>query len=82
MRHCDANGLDMGLEQVFPVPPGDRLRACTWRAHHLLALEQCDAAIAPTHCTTPSPPNTRWLLLSAEHHSYRKRCSFIQAVRN
>ncbi|MBS3997716.1 MAG: glycosyltransferase family 4 protein [Hydrogenophaga sp.] len=44
----DANGPDMGFDPEFPVALDDRLRVSTWRAHHLLALDQCDVAIAPT----------------------------------
>jgi hypothetical protein len=43
-----ANGPDMGFDPEFPAALDDRLRVSTWRAHHLLALEQCDVAIAPT----------------------------------
>ena len=42
------NGPDMGLDREFTAALDDRLRVSTWRAHHLLALEQCDVAIAPT----------------------------------
>lgn len=44
-----ANSPDLGFDPEFPVALNDRLRVSTWRAHHLLALEQCDMAIAPTH---------------------------------
>ncbi len=43
-----ANGPDMGFDPEFPVTLDAQLRVSTWRAHHLLALEQCDVAIAPT----------------------------------
>ncbi len=48
MQQPSANGPDMGFDLEFPVALDDRLRVSTWRAHHLLALEQCDVAIAPT----------------------------------
>jgi hypothetical protein len=35
-----ANGPDMGFDPEFPAALDDRLRVSTWRAHHLLALEQ------------------------------------------
>ena len=43
-----ANGPDMGFDPEFPVTLDSRLKVHTWQAHHLLALEQCDLAIAPT----------------------------------
>lgn len=54
----DANGPDMGFDPEFPVAQDDRLRVSTWRAHHLLALEQCDVAIAPTQWQKSQFPAT------------------------
>ena len=53
-----ANGPDMGFDLEFPVALDDRLRVSTWRAHHLLALEQCDVAIAPTQWQKSQFPAT------------------------
>lgn len=53
-----ANGPDMGFDPEFPVALDDRLRVSTWRAHHLLALEQCDVAIAPTQWQKSQFPAT------------------------
>lgn len=53
-----ANGPDMGFDPDFPVALDDRLRVSTWRAHHLLALEQCDVAIAPTQWQKSQFPAT------------------------
>lgn len=52
------NGPDMGFDPEFPVALDDRLRVSTWRAHHLLALEQCDVAIAPTQWQKSQFPAT------------------------
>ncbi len=54
----DANGPDMGFDPEFPVALDDRLRVSTWRAHHLLALKQCDVAIAPTQWQKSQFPAT------------------------
>jgi len=54
----DANGPDMGFDPEFPVTLDARLRVSTWRAHHLLALEQCDVAIAPTQWQKSQFPAT------------------------
>jgi hypothetical protein len=48
----------MGFDPEFPVALDDRLRVSTWRAHHLLALEQCDVAIAPTQWQKSQFPAT------------------------
>ena len=53
-----ANGPDMGFDPEFPAALDDRLRVSTWRAHHLLALEQCDVAIAPTQWQKSQFPAT------------------------
>jgi glycosyltransferase involved in cell wall biosynthesis len=58
MHQHDANGPDMGFDPEFPVALDDRLRVSTWRAHHLLALEQCDVAIAPTQWQKSQFPAT------------------------
>ena len=48
----------MGFDPEFPAALDDRLRVSTWRAHHLLALEQCDVAIAPTQWQKSQFPAT------------------------
>lgn len=48
----------MGFDPEFPVALDDRLPVSTWRAHHLLALEQCDVAIAPTQWQKSQFPAT------------------------
>ena len=58
MQQPSANGPDMGFDPEFPVALDDRLRVSTWRAHHLLALEQCDVAIAPTQWQKSQFPAT------------------------
>ncbi len=54
----DANGPDLGFDPEFPAALDDRLRVSTWRAHHLLALEQCDVAIGPTQWQKSQFPAT------------------------
>ncbi|MEN3109666.1 glycosyltransferase family 4 protein [Uliginosibacterium paludis] len=39
---------DFGFDPEFPPTLDDRLRINTWNALHLLNLQNCDAAIAPT----------------------------------
>lgn len=58
MHQQAANGPDMGFDPEFPAALDDRLRVSTWRAHHLLALEQCDVAIAPTQWQRSQFPAT------------------------
>ncbi len=58
MQQPSANGPDMGFDPEFPAALDDRLRVSTWRAHHLLALEQCDVAIAPTQWQKSQFPAT------------------------
>lgn len=58
MQQQAANGPDIGFDPEFPVTLDDRLRVSTWRAHHLLALEQCDLAIAPTQWQKSQFPAT------------------------
>lgn len=53
-----ANGPDMGFDPEFPAALDARLRVSTWRAHHLLALELCDVAIAPTQWQKSQFPAT------------------------
>lgn len=42
-------GADIGFDPEFPVSFDDRARIRAWNALHLLNLENCDAAISPTH---------------------------------
>ncbi|RZJ07107.1 MAG: glycosyltransferase [Rubrivivax sp.] len=42
-------GADIGFDPEFPVTFDDRARIRSWNALHLLNLENCDAAISPTH---------------------------------
>ncbi len=58
MHQQAANGPDMGFDPEFPAALDDRLRVSTWRAHHLLALEQCDVAITPTQWQKSQFPAT------------------------
>ncbi len=43
------HGADLGFDPEFPDNFDDRARVRTWNALHLLNLEQCDAAVSPTH---------------------------------
>lgn len=45
----DWKGADIGFDPEFPVSFDDRARIRAWNALHLLNLENCDAAISPTH---------------------------------
>lgn len=45
----DWPGADIGFDPEFPVTFNDRARIRAWNALHLLNLENCDAAISPTH---------------------------------
>ena len=45
----DWPGADIGFDPEFPVTFDDRARIRAWNALHLLNLENCDAAISPTH---------------------------------
>nr|WP_255719785.1 glycosyltransferase family 4 protein [Pelomonas sp. P8] len=45
----DWQGADIGFDPEFPVTFDDRARIRAWNALHLLNLENCDAAISPTH---------------------------------
>jgi len=42
-------GADIGFDPEFPASFDDRARIRAWNALHLLNLENCDAAISPTH---------------------------------
>ena len=42
-------GADIGFDPEFPVTFDDRARIRAWNALNLLNLENCDAAISPTH---------------------------------
>ncbi|MDK2123277.1 glycosyltransferase family 4 protein [Parachitinimonas caeni] len=44
-----ADGADAGFDPASPVSLDDRARIRTRNALHLLNLEQCDIAVAPTH---------------------------------
>lgn len=57
----------MGFDPEFPVALDDRLRVSTWRSHHLLALEQCDAAIAPTQWQKSQFPTTYQPKIQVRH---------------
>lgn len=45
----DWPGADIGFDPEFPVTFDDRARIRAWNALHLTNLENCDAAISPTH---------------------------------
>ncbi|MBW8779450.1 MAG: glycosyltransferase family 4 protein, partial [Burkholderiales bacterium] len=45
----DWQGADIGFDPEFPVTFDDRARIRAWNALHLTNLENCDAAISPTH---------------------------------
>ncbi len=47
--YYSSRGADSGFDPEFPDTLDDTLRIRTWNALHLLNLENCDAAIAPTH---------------------------------
>jgi len=47
--YYNAEGADIGFDPEFPVTFDDRARIRSWNALHLLNLENCDAAISPTH---------------------------------
>lgn len=47
--YYSTSGADFGFDPEFPPTLDDRLRINTWNALHLLNLQNCDAAIAPTH---------------------------------
>ncbi|GAB4058942.1 glycosyltransferase family 4 protein [Uliginosibacterium sediminicola] len=47
--YYSSEGADFGFDPEFPTTLDDALRIRTWNALHLLNLENCDAAIAPTH---------------------------------
>ncbi len=53
-----AQGSDMGFDPEFPTTLDTRLKVSTWQAHHLMALEQCDIAIAPTYWQKSQFPRT------------------------
>jgi glycosyltransferase involved in cell wall biosynthesis len=46
--YYSAEGADLGFDPEFPIGFDDRARIRTWNALHVLNLEQCDAAVAPT----------------------------------
>lgn len=46
--YYSTSGADFGFDPEFPPTLDDRLRINTWNALHLLNLEACDVAIAPT----------------------------------
>lgn len=43
------SGVDAGFDPEFPLSLDDQARIRTRNAMHLLNLEQCDVAVAPTH---------------------------------
>lgn len=45
----DWQWADIGFDPEFPITFDDRARVRAWNALHLLNLENCDAAISPTH---------------------------------
>ncbi|MFT3736949.1 MAG: glycosyltransferase family 4 protein [Rhodocyclaceae bacterium] len=47
--YYSTSGADFNFDPEFPNNLDDHLRITTWNALHLLNLENCDAAIAPTH---------------------------------
>ncbi len=44
-----SEGADLGFDPEFPVSIDDRARVKTKNALHLLNMENCDIAVAPTH---------------------------------
>jgi len=47
--YYSTRGADFNFDPEFPSTLDDHLRITTWNALHLLNLENCDAAVAPTH---------------------------------
>ena len=47
--YYSTSGADFNFDPEFPSNLDDHLRITTWNALHLLNLENCDAAVAPTH---------------------------------
>jgi glycosyltransferase involved in cell wall biosynthesis len=62
-----ANSPDMDFDPEFRTRLDDRLKVSTWQAHHLLALEQCDIAIAPTQWQRSQFPATYQPKISVQH---------------
>lgn len=48
-RDPNWHGADIGFDPEFPATFDDRARIRAWNALHLTNLENCDAAISPTH---------------------------------
>ncbi|HSD40079.1 MAG TPA: glycosyltransferase family 4 protein [Rhodocyclaceae bacterium] len=46
--YYSTEGADFNFDPEFPSTLDDNLRITTWNALHLLNLENCDAAVAPT----------------------------------
>ncbi|MDB5801466.1 MAG: glycosyl transferase family 1 [Rhodocyclales bacterium] len=46
--YYSTSGADFNFDPEFPSTLDDHLRITTWNALHLLNLENCDAAVAPT----------------------------------
>jgi len=70
----EGNGLDpnwqaadIGFDPEFPVTFDDRARIRAWNALHLLNLENCDAAISPTHWQKAQHPKAYQSKITVAH---------------
>jgi len=52
-----SDGADAGFDPAYPLTIDDRARIRCKDAHHLLALDMCDIAVAPTHWQKAQFPN-------------------------
>jgi glycosyltransferase involved in cell wall biosynthesis len=60
-------GADIGFDPEFPVSFDDRARIRAWNALHLLNLENCDAAISPTHWQKAQHPKAYLNKITVAH---------------
>jgi len=56
--YYSTSGADFGFDPEFPPTLDDRLRITTWNALHLLNLQNCDVAIAPTQWQADRHPES------------------------
>nr|WP_316640419.1 glycosyltransferase family 4 protein [uncultured Roseateles sp.] len=63
----NSHGADIGFDPEFPVTFDDLTRIRSWNALHLLNLENCDAAISPTHWQKAQHPTVYQSKITIAH---------------
>lgn len=63
----NSQGADIGFDPEFPVTFDDLARIRSWNALHLLNMENCDAAISPTHWQKAQHPTAYQSKITVAH---------------